>query len=76
MVYAANHVFFSFIVGTFSAGPIGVAASPDILLATQFCDPELLSINCVGHTKITQEAPRCYQALREKSVLNPPSSIG
>src|SRR5437867_3208267 len=51
MVYAATaatHVFFSFIVGTFSAGPIGVAAQPDGLFATQFCDPELLSINCVG----------------------------
>src|SRR6266853_3617002 len=48
MVYAANHVLFSFIVGTFSAGPIGVAGSPDTLLATQFCDPELLSIDCLG----------------------------
>jgi hypothetical protein len=48
MVYAANHVLFSFIVGTFSAGPIGVAASSTDLFATQFCDPELLSINCVG----------------------------
>ncbi len=47
MVYAANHVFFSFIVGTFSAGPIGVAGSPDTLFATQFCDPQLLSIDCV-----------------------------
>jgi len=47
MVYAANHVFFSFIVGTFSAGPIGVAGSPDALFATQFCDPQLLSIDCV-----------------------------
>src|SRR6266478_2164760 len=48
MVYAANHVLFSFIVGTFSAGPIGVAGSPDTLLATQFCDPQLLSIDCLG----------------------------
>src|SRR6266481_2625718 len=47
MVYAANHVFFSFIVGTFSAGPIGVAGSPDALFATQFCDPQLLSIDCI-----------------------------
>src|SRR5437867_2233046 len=47
MVYAANHVLFSFIVGTFSAGPIGVAGSPDSLFATQFCDPQLLSIDCV-----------------------------
>src|SRR5207237_10238178 len=47
MVYAANHVFFSFIVGTFSAGPIGVAGSPHTLLATQFCDPQLLSIDCI-----------------------------
>ena len=44
MVYAANHVLFSFIVGTFNAGPIGVAGSPDALFATQFCDPQLLSI--------------------------------
>ena len=48
MVYAANHVFFSFIVGTFSAGPIGVTGSPDTLFATQFCDPQLLSIDCLG----------------------------
>ena len=48
MVYAANHVFFSFLVGTFSAGPIGVAAQPDGLFVTQFCDPELLSLNCSG----------------------------
>ncbi len=48
MVYAANHVFFSFLVGTFSAGPIGVAGSPDGLFVTQFCDPELLSLNCSG----------------------------
>src|SRR5207244_3222669 len=41
-------VLFSFIVGTFSAGPIGVAGSPDTLLATQFCDPQLLSIDCLG----------------------------
>src|SRR6266478_6946674 len=47
MVYAANHVLFSFIVGTFSAGPIGVAGSPDSLFATQFCDPQLLSIDCI-----------------------------
>ncbi len=47
MVYAANHVLFSFIVGTFNAGPIGVAGSPDALFATQFCDPQLLSIDCV-----------------------------
>ena len=47
MVYAVNHVLFSFIVGTFSAGPIGVAGSPDTLLATQFCDPQLLSIDCI-----------------------------
>jgi cell division septation protein DedD len=48
MVYAANHALFSFIVGTFNAGPIGVAGSPDTLLATQFCDPQLLSIDCLG----------------------------
>jgi hypothetical protein len=48
MVYAANHVLFSFIVGTQNAGPIGVAATPDTLLATQFCDPELLSVDCLG----------------------------
>src|SRR5437763_14798483 len=47
MVYAANHVFFSFIVGTLSAGPIGVAGSPDTLFANQFCDPQLLSIDCI-----------------------------
>jgi hypothetical protein len=47
MVYAANHVLFSFIVGSFSAGPIAVAGSPDSLFATQFCDPELLSLDCV-----------------------------
>jgi hypothetical protein len=47
MVYAANHVFFSFIVGTFSAGPIGVAGSADTLLATQYCDPQLLTIDCI-----------------------------
>jgi hypothetical protein len=40
-------VFFSFIVGTFSAGPIGVAGSPDTLFVTQFCDPQLLSLDCV-----------------------------
>jgi hypothetical protein len=50
MVYGVppTHVLFSFIVGTQSAGPIGVAASPTDLFATQFCDPELLSIDCVG----------------------------
>src|SRR5438132_9787464 len=47
MVYAANHVLFSFITGTFSAGPIGVAGSADTLLATQYCDPQILSIDCV-----------------------------
>src|SRR5437879_11350931 len=47
MVYAANHVLFSFITGTFSAGPIGVAGSADTLLATQYCDPQLLSIDCI-----------------------------
>jgi hypothetical protein len=48
MVYAATHTFFSFIVGSQSAGPISVAASIDSLFATQFCDPELLSISCTG----------------------------
>ena len=47
MVYAANHVLFSFITGTFSAGPIGVAGSADTLLATQYCDPQILSIDCI-----------------------------
>src|SRR5207253_10932799 len=47
MVYAANHVFFSFLVGTFSAGPIGVAGSADTLLVTQYCDPQILSIDCI-----------------------------
>src|SRR6266705_5492045 len=47
MVYAANHVLFSFIVGTFNAGPIGVAGSSDTLFATQFCNPQLLSIDCI-----------------------------
>src|SRR5437879_7848991 len=47
MLYAAHQVVFSFIRRPYSAGPIGVAGSADTLLATQYCDPQILSIDCI-----------------------------
>jgi hypothetical protein len=54
MLYAANHVFFSPIQDpTFHVGPIGVAAAPADLIATDYCSgtgfTNIDKIDCMGN---------------------------
>ena len=57
MIYAANHIFFTPVIGPFGDGPIGVAASPTDLFATQYCSGDLKTIDCLGNVTVLTTIP-------------------
>ena len=80
ILYAANPFPFSTGAPVFPGFPsdfypTGVAASPDLLLVTPFCNEEALSIDCNGQATVFATFPG-FGSCREKYMAVVPSQSG
>jgi hypothetical protein len=69
--YAANPTLFAPVVGPGGTGPVGVAAAPDLLLVTPYCNNEIDTFDCSGNVSVLATIPGSGECAEKYLAIAP-----